>query len=147
MGDELGRRLTVTIWRREELYWGDKVGLLPDIIFTINDWDCVIIKDYEENDIYIDAPYSPRHTGSHRLDGIFIAWGKDFKKGIWTDKLSVLDVAPTILYMFGAPIPSNIDGRALRELLEYGASREPKYVPPLYYRVKKIKQSLADSKN
>jgi len=147
LGEELDKELKVTVWRRDELYWGDKVDLLPDIIFTINDWACVVIKDLEKNEIYVEAPYSPRHIGSHRLDGIFVAWGKDFKKGIRVDKLSILDIAPTILYMFGAPIPDNLDGEVLKELFVYGASREPKYVPPVYYRVRKIRKRLASGKD
>ena len=143
----LREKLAITVWRKNELYWGDKINLLPDIVFTINDWSCVVIKDLRKNTVYLDAPYSPRHTGSHRLHGIFIAWGRDFKKCIQASKVSVLDIIPTILYMFEAPIPSNIDGKVLRELLKYGALREPNYVPPIHYRVKRIKQSLANSKH
>jgi len=146
LGDELDRELIVKAWRSRDLCRGDKVDLLPDIIFTVNDWSCVVVKDPEKDFIYADSTYSPRHTGSHRLYGIFIGQGRDFKKGLRVEEISILDIAPTILYMFDAPIPSNIDGKILRELLKYGASREPKYVPPIYYRVRQIKQALVETR-
>jgi len=143
---EINKELKVTVWRKEELYSGDKVDFLPDIIFTINDWSCVIIKDPMMDFVYKDYPYSPRHTGSHRLNGIFIAYGSYFKKGVHIGQISILDVAPTVLYMFNAPIPNTIDGKILQEILRSKATIEPKYVPPLYYRIKFAKARLKDKR-
>lgn len=142
LSDELGKKLRVHIWRSRDIYQGDKVDLLPDLIFTINDWSCVIVKDPEKNFIYMDSPYSPRHTGSHRVRGIFVAYGESFKKQLHISRISVLDIAPTVLYIFNAPIPFEIDGKVLKEITVYENTREPRYVPTIYYRIKRSKRTL-----
>lgn len=147
LSDEVGRELKVHVWKVKDLYHGDRVDLLPDLIFTVNDWSCVIVKDPSKNFIYMDAPYSPRHTGSHRLYGVFIAKGASFKKGVRVDKISILDIAPTVLYMFNAPIPSHMDGRVLRSILVYGDGREPVFTSPLYYRVKLLGKDFKRLRN
>lgn len=139
---ELHKSLNIRIWKAKDLYHGDKVNLLPDLIFTINDWSCVMVNDIDKKFVYRDTSYSPRHTGSHRIYGIFIASGSDFKKSTHMIDVSILDIAPTILYMFDAPIPNNMDGRVLRQILVYGREKEPIYVSPLWYRMKKIKKYL-----
>jgi hypothetical protein len=56
-----------------------------------------------------DHPYS---TGFHSFapDGIFIASGGNVPNGD-LDRVHVLDVAPTILYLTGMPEPANVQGR------------------------------------
>lgn len=128
--DDIARDVKVTIYEPKKLYTGDRVHLLPDIIFTINNWSCVIIEDFKTNFLYKDAPYSNRHTGSHRLNGIFLAYGPDIKKGFEAKDLKIYDIAPTILHMFGLPIPKDMDGRVLKEIFEEGnefAKREIRY--------------------
>ncbi len=142
IGNELGKRLVVDIWFSKDIYRGNKLNLLPDVIFTVNNWSCVVVKDPHREFIYLEAPYSPRHTGSHRLHGIFIAKGRDFKKGLDVGEVSILDIVPTILYMFNASIPKAIDGQVLREIFTWGTAREPRYVSNLYYKVRlRIKMS------
>ncbi len=110
--------------------------MLLDIVFTINDWSCVVIKNFEEDFVYRENTYSPRHTGSHRLHGIFIAYGKGIKHGIKIDNIYVYDVTSTILHVFGLPIPNDVDGRVLREIFKPEseiARRKPIYADPYYY--------------
>jgi len=55
--------------------------------------------------------------GQHTLDGIFIAAGGPIRKGVAASG-SVLDIAPTILALMGLPVPSDMKGRVLTEVLE-----------------------------
>jgi arylsulfatase A-like enzyme len=50
-------------------------------------------------------------------DGIFLMKGPQVRPG----KLdaSVLDIAPTILYLFGHPVGQNMDGKALRKAFTF----------------------------
>jgi hypothetical protein len=61
--------------------------------------------------------YSPGHTGSHRLDGIFIGLGPDIQT-IRLHKARIVDIAPTLLFMFDETIPSEMEGRVLTEMFE-----------------------------
>jgi arylsulfatase A-like enzyme len=54
-------------------------------------------------------------SGDHRTDGILIASGPSFKTGN-IDDASVLDIAPTLLYLHDNPIPTSMDGAILTEL-------------------------------
>ena len=56
--------------------------------------------------------------GSHRLDGILIARGKPFRKGIEVEGARLIDMAPTILHLMGQPVPDDMDGRVLEELFD-----------------------------
>ena len=94
-----------------------------------------------ENDlkrpIFEDAPFSSRRTGSHRPLGIFVAYGPGIRKNFDLGVAKIYDVAPTVLHIFGLPIPRDVDGRVLMELFEEGseyASRKPRLVDNAYYR-------------
>jgi len=50
------------------------------------------------------------------MDAIFIAWGRGIRAGARADRISNLDVAPTIAALLGVKLPS-ADGRALADFL------------------------------
>ena len=76
----------------------------PDICFTMKE---VSLFDKK-------APKIPLQPG-HRQNGIFIAYGKDIKEG-QRIRANIVDIAPTILHIFGVPIPKDMDGRVLKEI-------------------------------
>jgi len=57
-------------------------------------------------------------AGSHRLDGVFIASGGPIRPGFEFENAQIIDVAPTVLYLMGIPIPDDMDGRVLTEALD-----------------------------
>lgn len=63
-------------------------------------------------------------SGCHRLHGILIAWGAQVRpqaslpSGERTvEEAHIVDLAPTILHMMGLPVPDDMDGRVLTEIL------------------------------
>lgn len=57
--------------------------------------------------------------GTHRMNGIFIACGPDIKNtGEELKKARIIDLAPTILHMFGLQIPENMDGEVLTHIFK-----------------------------
>jgi predicted AlkP superfamily pyrophosphatase or phosphodiesterase len=67
---------------------------------------------------------SKTYLGTHgypnsdpELDGIFLASGYGIKRGGKVDRVTNLDVAPTIAELLGLPLP-NVEGRILTEFLE-----------------------------
>jgi len=127
---DIGKDVEVQIYEPKKLYSGDKVELLPDIIFTINNWRCVIIEDNFDRPLFEERPFSTRHTGSHRLNGIFLAYGPGIKKGQKIEGAKIYDIAPTILHIFGLPIPKDIDGRVLIEIFENAIKFKERYITP-----------------
>jgi len=51
--------------------------------------------------------------GTHRLNGILIVRGSDFKSGAEIANARLIDIAPTLLHLLGVPIPEDMDGKVL----------------------------------
>jgi hypothetical protein len=49
--------------------------------------------------------------GTHRPEGIFLAAGQGIQQNLGTPQLSILDIAPLVLYSVGLPIPSDLEGQ------------------------------------
>ncbi len=114
---ESEEKIVQKVLRREEIYYGPNVEEAPDIVILTRD-----LKYGSTDRIYGDAITSePIHKGrgTHRMNGIFLAYGPDIKKtGELLQKLNIIDIAPTILHMFKIPIPKDIDGGVLKEIFE-----------------------------
>jgi len=60
----------------------------------------------------------PVVSGSHRAVGIFGAQGPAIRRGLAAGELSILDVAPTVLYSLGLPVPEVLQGRVPEEIYQ-----------------------------
>jgi hypothetical protein len=54
-------------------------------------------------------------SGHHRPNGMVILAGEGIAQGAALEGASITDLAPTILYAMGLPIPADMDGRVLTE--------------------------------
>jgi predicted AlkP superfamily phosphohydrolase/phosphomutase len=64
---------------------------------------------------------SAAHTGAP--DGFLLAVGDGIRPGATLGQASVLDLAPTLLYLMGLPVARDMDGRVLTEMLEESVTR------------------------
>jgi predicted AlkP superfamily phosphohydrolase/phosphomutase len=115
---ETGYRAVHQVYKREELYEGPYFENTPDLVVEpVRDRE-----DYQGN--YAEHGLNPagtgqifvpssRLTGNHTRDGIFIATGPAFRQGIEMDMADITDIAPTALYLLGAPLPTDLDGSVL----------------------------------
>jgi predicted AlkP superfamily phosphohydrolase/phosphomutase len=124
--DKDGEKIIKNAWKREELFSGQFTHEIPDIIFQAND-------DYEPEyhlgpGIVSERPLE-KLTGVHdtHREGIFMAFGPDFRRGHDAGKPDIVDITPTLLYMFGAKVPADMDGKVLRGILKHGF--KPRRVP------------------
>jgi hypothetical protein len=62
-------------------------------------------------------------THANAPDGFFLAVGDGIRPGAVVRKASVLDVAPTLLYLMGLPVARDMEGRVLTEILEEDFAR------------------------
>lgn len=107
----------VNIYESQNIYKGSYTKNAPDIIFDINDFKCSIITDRFDKTIFKTVPASQSMTGTHRMNGIFIAQGPDIEK-TEVKNMKIIDVCPSILYLLGFPIPDDIDGRVVTEIVK-----------------------------
>ncbi len=58
-------------------------------------------------------------SGTHRDDGIFLAHAPGIiRAGDPIPGARIIDLAPTLLYLLGVPVPEDMDGRVLEEIFE-----------------------------
>ncbi len=63
-------------------------------------------------------PVYPNNTlyGNHLMEGILAARGPGIRPGVVAGA-RLIDMAPTLLYLMGHPVPDDMDGRVLEELI------------------------------
>jgi len=132
---DTGKGVFRKILKAEEVYGNNPFNddSSPDIVIIPEKG--YLIFDSIKDKIWENASET-RWRGIHDLYGIFIAYGEDIKKGYEIEGAKIYDLAPTILHMFGLPIPKDMDGRVLMEIFEPDsepARRQPVYVDPSYY--------------
>lgn len=113
-----GKKVIRQVFRKEDIFSGKYAGEGPDLYLEFNDGYGVHMKKdatFSGTDGIIDAK---AWTGDHDENGIFIASGPTFKKDCSLQDASVMDVTPTILYILGAPISTDIDGKILIDAIE-----------------------------
>ena len=57
-------------------------------------------------------------TGQHAVNGILIMSGKKLNKNKLIKNASIIDVAPTILYLMNIPVPIDMDGKVLVDAID-----------------------------
>jgi predicted AlkP superfamily phosphohydrolase/phosphomutase len=116
-GERGKKRLKVEAQRREEVYSGDKVGNLPDIVYKVDGYAYEPFASFDQ--VRPVQRFDGPTKGWHREEGIIIASGKDISHAR-LERASILDIAPTVLHLFGCRIPSDMDGKVLNEMFRKG---------------------------
>jgi predicted AlkP superfamily phosphohydrolase/phosphomutase len=117
-----GKPVINRIYRRDEVFHGPFAHEGADLVL---DW-------WSENSLFSTEPSFPEDTnkpalvirehrpsetsewgGTHRLNGILIARGSDFKSGTEIANARLIDIAPTLLHLLGVPVPEDMDGKVL----------------------------------
>lgn len=115
---ETNEKLVDKIFKREELFHGPFVDQAADILFIMKGLEYMVRGSYEFGYTGKDLLGWPGNgeSATHRMNGLFMAKGPSFKKGSSVVGARLIDLAPTILHMFGLPIPSDMDGEVLVEV-------------------------------
>jgi len=121
-----GESVITTIYRRDEVFQGPHSGEAPDLVV---DWWSG--SGFSTNTSFPEEGHKPplvirerqpmkepEWGGTHRRDGILVAAGGPVKKGAQINGARLMDMAPTLLYLCGQKIPSDMDGRVLVDLFE-----------------------------
>jgi predicted AlkP superfamily phosphohydrolase/phosphomutase len=109
---EGGDQVIAQVYKKEELYHGDRVPNAPDLILHTDRSKYVSFGHADFGSNKILEP-SIGQTGHHTMDGIVVLHGPGVKAGE-TIRGDIIDVAPTVLYALGLPVPSIIDGKVLQ---------------------------------
>jgi predicted AlkP superfamily phosphohydrolase/phosphomutase len=123
---ETGEQMITRVYRKEEIYSGAYLHNAPDLLIDVNvdlafqpgkseakhrGWPIITSERPSQKGVR-------EKTGSHRYNGIMLLKGEPFKAGHTLDRAQIIDLAPTILYLMGLPVPDDMDGRVLTEALK-----------------------------
>jgi predicted AlkP superfamily phosphohydrolase/phosphomutase len=104
------------VFRREQVYQGPRVADAPDVAFLPRDMRYLALgnADFTSNKFMVDAFGI---SGCHRMHGVMIGSGGAVKPHSRLEVARIWDVAPTLLYLMGEPLPDDLDGRVLTEII------------------------------
>lgn len=109
-----GEKAIERVYNREEIYWGESLEETPDLLLIPKGFSHVAFGESEFGSNRVFGP-TLGHTGHHRLNGILVVRGPEMRSGQAIQGANIIDLAPTILYAMGCPIPRDMDGRVLTE--------------------------------
>jgi len=126
-----GQPIIEAVLRANEVYHGPEAAQGPDLLLLPAEG-------------YAFAKGAKGHLqtyqwfmGDHALDGIFVAAGPGLKRGATIDNAALIDLAPTVLYLAGVSIPSDMDGHVLNLF----ADQRLTMTPPIYDQAASTYQS------
>ncbi len=126
---ETGQKVVTRAHRREELYHGPCLQEAPDIVLELNldrgySYTCLPSGDRGDGRVIRRLRPAERlgakggsMNGSHRRQGIFLFAGNGPIEKRSLDRLSIMDLAPTILRFFELPVPPDMDGSVIEEIV------------------------------
>ena len=132
---ESNQPLIRRVYRREELCHGAFLQNIPDLVVEAAG-PPDLFRSHESHDaavrILSRAEMKKLKTsGSHLMNGIFLIKGNGIRAGKEIKGAELIDVSPTILYLMGEPIPSDMDGKVLTGILEpsFLKTNPPRFSP------------------
>ncbi len=156
---DTGESVVDRVVRTQDLYPGPATADLPDLIVL---WRDGYIAREQAGRTPRDAPSSEHPvliepvgesfsdwSGSHRMDGIFLAQGPTLTCPGRVREARLIDLAPTLLYLLDQPIPRDMQGRVLDEIIhpQYLASHPIQRTPGSHPTAPQPEFALSSSEN
>lgn len=102
---ETGERIIAEIHKREDVFPGAAMKDAPDLLMVLRDFGFVSVKNVLP---VVERRHYP--IGTHHPDGVFLAYGPGIEQGKLLGRRHITDVASTLLYSLGLPVPSDFEG-------------------------------------
>ncbi|NIQ06679.1 MAG: hypothetical protein GWO20_13405 [Candidatus Korarchaeota archaeon] len=112
-----GEKIFKKVYAREEIYAGKYLHKFPEFITLPN-------PNYLPNPVLSNKLFEPRVDkpyleGAHKsaTEAILFTSGEKIKKGCHLEGVNILDLAPTILHLYGLEPTPEMDGTIIRKML------------------------------
>jgi len=124
-----GEPMVSSIQKGEDVYSGPYLDEAPDIIFFLREGE--YIADVQPSESVLVERGWDTSFGSHRFEGILMAYGADIRAGR-VSGARLVDIAPTLLNIIGLPINDDMDGVVLKDIFNKGFLKDnkPSYTSP-----------------
>ena len=112
-----GKQINGMVYTGQEAFQGLFSHNAPDIIYLPQ------ASHYQSGNLIVFGANTPfvNFTGqcaAHTMEGIFMANGKHIKRGEKVKGANIMDLAPTVLYLMGCKVPSDMDGKVLKDIFK-----------------------------
>ena len=115
---DTGEPIIEDAFRREDVYNGDQLDRIPDLLIDFGDRPYVASDRLASSSLVEPLP-AHGGGGRHRRYGIVLANGPGITHGT-IEGANIVDVAPTVLHALGVGVPEDMDGHVLTELFSDG---------------------------
>jgi predicted AlkP superfamily phosphohydrolase/phosphomutase len=112
--EETGEPVFENVYFPEEIYSGPFLEEAPDIILSPSEGYFLSANLTFPKRQTLEVFKKP--SGIHHPNGIFLAIGDLINAGEIVTDANIIDIAPTILYLLGVPIPRDMDGKVLTNI-------------------------------
>ncbi len=112
-----GKPVVDQVILKHEILHGQHVPEAPDIFVLMRGLTYITRESYdwpEGGELFTPPPTG--ENAAHRVEGMVVLAGPAFQKTT-SAPVSIVDLAPTILHLMGHPVPQDMDGRVLLDLL------------------------------
>jgi len=122
-----GKPIIKSIFRKEEVYAGYKMTLMPDLVVIATEGVSIKGAHTADGQLFKDINQH-KHLGIHHRDGIFAVSGENIQKDL-NVAADIVDIAPTILFYLGLPVDREMDGKILTNIFTDGflQQNQPKF--------------------
>ncbi len=110
---QTGDPLITRVWTREEAFSGACMANAPDLTVELRDWGFFSV--LRSNAV---LKLRPVPMGCHHPDGVLAAKGPGVRQGTMIEGARLLDIAPTVMFLLGLPIPEDFEGRMLSSMFD-----------------------------
>lgn len=114
---EDGTQIFEKVLKKEEVYSGKFLENAPDLYLIPHKYEYASYELLASSfKLFEQAPKG--WTGTHKLHGIFIAFGDGVKRNYKVKDANIIDLAPTVLSILNLPVPDDIDGQVIKSIFE-----------------------------
>jgi ATP sulfurylase len=111
--DPMGKSMPTRAFKPDEIYRQCN-GIPPDLIVHFGDLSWRAVGSLGHNSIYTFENDIGPDDANHAQQGLFMLYDPRQKLGRRVQGLHVMDIAPTVLDLFGMPVPSDMQGKAIK---------------------------------
>jgi predicted AlkP superfamily phosphohydrolase/phosphomutase len=110
-----GQRVIHRVARGHEVYSGPRVELAPDLMIAEADTRYMCnFNLYRTKAVFEQTSW---RSGNHEPEGLVLACGPGIAPKRRIERADLVDLCPTALHLLGEPVPDDIDGRVISEML------------------------------
>ena len=106
------------VFTPEELY-GEPLGDKPDLMVYFDDLFWRSAGTIGHNSLYLSENDTGPDDSVHWYDGIFILYNKKMKSGRKLERMTIYDVAPSMLDIMNMEVPPDMQGRVVPEIRQW----------------------------